>query len=366
MTLPETDELQVDLGERGYSIFIGEQLLSRSGELISRVALSRRAFIVSNETVAPWYRESLQKSLADQNMDSDVLILPDGEQYKNWDELYTILGWLLASHAERKTPLIALGGGVIGDIGGLAAALYQRGMPLVQIPTSLLAQVDSSVGGKTAVNHPLGKNMIGAFHQPKLVLIDTETLATLPKREYISGIAEIIKYGAICNIGFLDRLEENARRLLARESSILRYVIKESCRIKAEIVAADERESGMRALLNLGHTFGHAIETALGYGTWLHGEAISAGMVLAARLSEEVCGLKVEDTERMIHILDSFGLPVRAPEIDPGTWLTLMQRDKKTVGGKTSFILLKQLGQAFVCDDVSDEALLKVIKYAAR
>jgi 3-dehydroquinate synthase len=268
---------------------------------------------------------------------------------------------LLELGAERSTLLVALGGGVIGDLAGLAAATYQRGMPLLQVPTTLLAQVDSSVGGKTAVNHPLGKNMIGAFYQPSAVIIDTETLATLPEREYVAGIAEIIKYGAACDATFFDWTESHVDRMLARDPDAIAHAVHESCRIKAEVVARDEREAGERAVLNFGHTFGHAIEAATGYGTWLHGEAVAAGMVLAASLSQRASGLGVDDANRLKRLIDHAGLPVAPPALGVGRWMELMSRDKKVESGAIRFVLLRALGRAAVHCDVDEAALRSVL-----
>jgi 3-dehydroquinate synthase len=284
-----------------------------------------------------------------------VVVVPDGESHKDWQTLYTIHTRLLELKAERSTALIALGGGVIGDVAGFAAATYQRGMPLIQIPTTLLAQVDSAVGGKTAVNHPLGKNMIGAFYQPRAVLSDIATLSTLADREYRSGIAEVIKYGAIRDRALFEWLESNMEALLAREPDALIYAVVESCRIKGEIVSADERESGQRALLNFGHTFGHAIETATGYGTWLHGEAVAAGMVLACKLSSAASGLSAHDAERVAALVRSAGLPVDPPDLKPSAWLELMGRDKKVQSGTLRFILLSSIGSAALRSDVSSD-----------
>lgn len=356
--------LRVELDDRSYPIHIGSGVFAEAGRLLRAVYSGRRAFVVSNPTVASHHLETLQRGLAAAGIAAEVWQVPDGERYKNWDELYKILGWLLESRAERQTPLIALGGGVIGDLAGLAAALYQRGMPLIQAPTSLLAQVDSSVGGKTAVNHPLGKNMIGAFQQPQQVWIDTDTLPTLPSREYISGLAEVVKYGAIRDHVFFGWLEKNAGALLAREPAAVNHAIHESCRIKAAIVAADERETGERALLNLGHTFGHAIETALGYGEWLHGEAVAVGMVLAGRLSMMVCGFEKEEQQRLESLLAALGLPQACPEIPLETWTTLMARDKKVADGKMRFVLLERLGKAVVRQDIGEDALAQVLTQA--
>ena len=283
----------------------------------------------------------------------DVIVVPDGEAHKDWATLYDVHTRLLELGAERSTLLVALGGGVIGDLAGFAAATYQRGIPLLQVPTTLLAQVDSSVGGKTAVNHPLGKNMIGAFHQPSAVIIDTTTLSTLPEREYVAGIAEIIKYGAACDSSFFDWLELNVDRLLARDPDVIAHAVLESCRIKAQVVARDEREAGERAVLNFGHTFGHAIEAATGYGTWLHGEAIAAGMVLAAELSRRVTKLDASAADRIVRLLIRARLPVRPPALDFERWSELMARDKKVDAGLARFVLLTALGAAVVRTDVS-------------
>ncbi|MCL2871993.1 MAG: 3-dehydroquinate synthase [Betaproteobacteria bacterium] len=358
--------LQVDLGARSYPIHIGPGVFAQAGRLLRAVYSGRRAFVVSNPVVAFHHLATLQQGLSAAGIAVDVWQIPDGESAKNWEELYKILGWLLDARAERHTPLIALGGGVVGDLAGLAAALYQRGMPLIQAPTSLLAQVDSSVGGKTAVNHPLGKNMIGVFYQPQQVWIDTNTLSTLPSREYTSGLAEVVKYGAIRDRVFFDWLEENVQALLAREPAAVNHAIHQSCRIKATIVAADERETGERALLNLGHTFGHAIETALGYGQWLHGEAVAVGMVLAGRLSIEVCGFGQSEQQRLERLLAALKLPLACPDISLETWMTLMGRDKKVADGKMRFVLLERLGQAIVRQDIPKEALAEILTPASR
>ncbi|HLX29358.1 MAG TPA: 3-dehydroquinate synthase [Casimicrobiaceae bacterium] len=345
--------LTVGLGERAYPIHIGEGLLAHAGD---RLALPRgqRAVIVTNAVVAANHLAPLKASLRDAGVDADVVLLPDGEAHKNQETLDDLLTRLLELHAERSTTLIALGGGVIGDIAGFAAAIYQRGIQLVQIPTTLLAQVDSSVGGKTGINHPLGKNMIGAFWQPRAVLIDISVLATLPDRELSAGLAEVIKYGAIRDAEFLAWLETNIASLLARDGKALVHAIHRSCAIKAGIVAADERESGERALLNFGHTFGHAIEAAQGYGAWLHGEAVAAGMVCAARLSERVCGLARSDTARLRDLVAGAKLPIAPPKIASERWLDLMRRDKKVVGGTMRFVLLECLGHAIVRGDVAE------------
>ena len=344
-------KLDVALGERSYPIHIGAGLLSRAGELLAGIA-PRRAVVVTNATVAEHHLAPLRASLSAHGTSVEVLLVPDGETHKSWPTLQDIVTRLLKLRAERSTLLVALGGGVVGDLAGFAAAIYQRGVPIVQVPTTLLAQVDSSVGGKTGINHALGKNMIGAFWQPRAVLIDIDCLATLPPRELKAGFAEVVKYGAIRDASFFQWQEENAARLLGGDTDALQHAIYESCRIKAEIVGADERESGERALLNFGHTFGHTIETAQGYGAWLHGEAVAAGMVMAARLSERTCGLPAKDAERLRNLLAALGLPIDPPMIAPDKWLELMGRDKKVVDGAISFVLLEALGRAVVRADV--------------
>ncbi len=324
-------------------------------------ALSRRAVVVSNAGVSAHWLAPVRASLAAAGVGNETLLIPDGEAHKDWATLQDILTRLIEIRAERSTVLIALGGGVVGDIAGFAAAIYQRGMPFVQVPTTLLAQVDSSVGGKTGINHALGKNMIGAFHQPRAVLIDTNCLRTLPDRELSAGLAEVIKYGAIRSVPFFSWLEANIDALLARESRALLHAIHESCRIKADIVAADERESGERALLNFGHTFGHAIETASGYGTWLHGEAVAAGMILAARLSERVQGLPAADRMRLEALIASARLPAAPPPVSLVRWRELIARDKKVESGAARFILLSALGRAVVRSDVTESDLAAVL-----
>lgn len=352
--------LTVALGDRSYPIHIGTGLVRHSGLIASELPQNKVA-IVTNTTVAKLYLAPLSEALNSNGIDTVTIVLPDGEAFKNWETLNKIFDALLTHRCERKTTLIALGGGVIGDLAGFAAAVYQRGVPFIQVPTTLLAQVDSAVGGKTAINHPLGKNMIGAFHQPRAVISDTDTLNTLPERELAAGIAEIIKYGLIRDSEFFEWLEKNIMRLLARDPDALAYAIERSCRNKAEIVALDERENGVRALLNLGHTFGHAIEAGLGFGNWLHGEAVSAGMVLAAKLSQRLGLAGQHDTERIIHILAHAGLPVTAPDLGIERYLELMEHDKKVEGGKIRFVLLKRIGEAFVGDSVPDAALADVL-----
>ena len=353
--------LTVALGERSYPIHVGDGLLQRAGELLSPLA-SRRAIIVTNPVVAQHHLSRLQSALSVAGLASEVIVVPDGEAHKDWTTLYAVHTRLLEMKAERSTLLIALGGGVVGDLAGFAAATYQRGIPLVQVPTTLLAQVDSSVGGKTAINHPLGKNMIGAFYQPRAVISDTATLATLPDREYRAGIAEIIKYGAIRDLGFFEWLEQNVDALVARDAGAITHGVVESCRIKAEIVAADERETGERALLNFGHTFGHAIETATGYGTWLHGEAVAAGMVLASRLSVLASGLPSREAERVVQLVRRAGLPIEPPSLELTTWLESMARDKKVESGAVRFVLLESLGRAAIRSGVAAEKVAASLK----
>jgi 3-dehydroquinate synthase len=354
----EHGTLEVALGERSYPIHVGRGLIERAGELLG--LRPRRAIVVTNATVAAHWLAPLRRGLAAADIAVDVVLLPDGEAHKNWATLDTLLTRLLELKAARSSLLVALGGSV-GDLAGFAAAIYQRGMPFVQIPTTLLAQVDSSVGGKTAVNHPLGKNMIGAFWQPQAVVIDTDCLATLPERELAAGLAEVIKYGAIRDASFLDWLAVNMPALRARDAAALAHAIYVSCRIKADIVAADEREHGERAILNFGHTFGHAIEAAAGYGSWLHGEAVAAGMVLAARLSVPECGLGRAEVERLAAVIAAAGLPVAPPRIPHARWLELMGRDKKVAGGALRFVLLDRLGHALVRAGVPEAALEAVL-----
>ena len=340
---PSSISLNVDLGERSYPITIGPQLLADPA-LLARHVQGRSAAIVTNTTVAPLYLEQLAAPLRAAGRDVISIVLPDGEEFKNWASLMQIFDALLANKCDRKTTLIALGGGVVGDLTGYAAASYMRGVPFVQVPTTLLAQVDSSVGGKTGLNHPLGKNMIGAFYQPRAVLADTATLATLPLRELSAGLAEVIKHGAIIDAAFFEWIEQNIGKLMARDQAALAYAIQRSCEIKAEVVRQDEREGGLRAILNFGHTFGHAIEAGLGYGKWLHGEAVGCGMVMAAELS---CRLGLVDhatVQRLRALVAAAGLPVRAPDLGDERWLELMEVDKKNEGGAIKFILLKPLG----------------------
>ena len=350
--------LQVELGERSYPIYIGPGLLG-DGQLLGRHLRGRRVAIITNETVAPLYvaklREGLREALPTA-VDVSEIVLPDGERHKTLDTLALIFDRLLESNCDRSTTIVALGGGVVGDLAGFAAACYQRGISFIQVPTTLLAQVDSSVGGKTGVNHPLGKNMIGAFHQPAAVLIDTSTLSTLPAREYSTGVAEIIKYGLIRDAAFYRWLQEHAEPLREREEATLAEAIERSCANKAAVVAADEREGGLRAILNFGHTFGHAIETAQNYDNWLHGEAVATGMVLATRLSAQLGMIDAKEVQTLGTLLEQFDLPVAPPAgIDAQGFLELMRRDKKTIEGRLHFVLLEGIGRAVVSSEVSDK-----------
>ena len=352
MTNTEERTLEVGLGTRSYPIHIGAGTLVRAGATVAGAG-ARRAVVVTNEIVASHWLAPLRASLDASGVASDVVTIADGEAHKNFATLESVVTRLLELRAERKTMIVALGGGIVGDIAGFAAAVYQRGMPFIQVPTTLLAQVDSSVGGKTGINHPLGKNMIGAFWQPRAVLIDTDCLATLPDRELRTGIAEVIKHGAIRDAEFFAWLENNMPSLLAKETDALTHAIHRSCAIKAAIVAADERETGERALLNFGHTFGHAIEAAQGYGTWLHGEAVAAGMVCASRLSERVCALPAAQSQRVTDLVAAAKLPTAPPKIAADRWLDLMGRDKKVADGSIRFVLLESLGHAVVRRDVA-------------
>jgi 3-dehydroquinate synthase len=352
--------LTVDLGDRSYPIHIGAGLLNQA-ELILPHLAQKRVMVVTNTTVAPLYLARLTATLASGGVAATHVRLPDGEAYKNWETLNLIFDALLTQRAERKTTLIALGGGVIGDMTGFAAASYQRGVPFIQIPTTLLSQVDSSVGGKTGINHPLGKNMIGAFYQPKLVLADTDTLKTLPARELSAGLAEVIKYGLIWDVEFLAWLEANMDKLRALDPAAITHAIHRSCEIKAQVVGQDEREGGIRAILNLGHTFGHAIETGMGYGTWLHGEAVAAGMVMAAQTSQRLGWISELDVARTRALIRAAGLPDVAPDLGVDTYLEYMGHDKKVEGGKMRFVLLKKLGEAVITGDVPADVLTGVL-----
>lgn len=343
--------VNIDLGPRSYSILIGASLL---GDAATYEGLPRaaQALIVSNTTVAPLYAPALRAALRAHYDRVGLLELPDGEQYKTWDQLNRIFDALLENACDRKTVLFALGGGVVGDMTGFAAASYMRGVPFVQVPTTLLAQVDSSVGGKTAINHPLGKNMIGAFYQPLRVVCDLDALATLPPRELAAGLAEVIKYGPIHDMAFLDWIEANIDALMARQPAALACAVRRSCEIKAEVVGQDERESGLRAILNFGHTFGHAIEAGLGYGQWLHGEAVGCGMVMAATLSQRLGLVDAAFVQRLRQLAARAGLPVVGPVLDAGDnagrYLELMRVDKKAEAGAIKFVLIDGPGRAVV------------------
>ena len=335
--------VHIDLGDRSYPILIAPALLGDPATFASLPA-GDTALIVTNVTVGPLYAQRLQASLQQRYKTVHVLSLPDGEVYKNWQTLNTIFDELLSKACDRKTVLFALGGGVVGDMTGFAAASYMRGVPFVQVPTTLLAQVDSSVGGKTGINHPLGKNMVGAFYQPLQVVCDLDTLKTLPARELSAGLAEVIKYGPIADLGFLDWIEANIAKLLKRDVDALAYAIQRSCEIKAWVVGQDERESGLRAILNFGHTFGHAIEAGMGYGTWLHGEAVGCGMVMAAKLSHALGLVDAPFVQRLTALVQKAGLPTIAPrlaEVDnAGRYLELMRVDKKAQGGEIRFVVI--------------------------
>jgi 3-dehydroquinate synthase len=354
-------ELSVALAERSYPIYIGAGVLA-DAQLFAPHLSGKSVAVVSNTTVAPLYLGRLRQTLAELGIAPLEIILPDGEAYKDWPTLNRIFDALLAAHCERGTWLIALGGGVIGDMGGFAAACYQRGMPFIQVPTTLLAQVDSSVGGKTAINHPLGKNMIGAFYQPRVVLADIDTLATLPARELRAGLAEVIKYGLIRDADFLVWLETHIDGLCNKDAALLEEAVYRSCVHKAAVVAADERENGERALLNLGHTFGHAIETGLGYGVWLHGEAVAAGMVMAAHLSARLGWLGAADIARVEAILRRAGLPVHGPRLGAARYLELMRHDKKVQDGKLRLVLLHAIGRAVLSDAADDAEIAAAIE----
>jgi len=340
-------DVRVELGERSYAIRIGSGLLDDRA-LFGQLGAGTACAIVTNETVAPLYAERLAASLRSQFGHIEIVVLPDGEVHKDWPALQRVFSALLESKCDRSVIVFALGGGVIGDLAGFAAACYMRGVRYVQVPTTLLAQVDSAVGGKTAINHALGKNMIGAFHQPMLVVADIDTLQTLPKRELVAGLAEVIKYGAIADDGFLDWIDSHMGELLSFDPLALAHAVRRSCEIKAAIVAADERESGVRATLNFGHTFGHAIETGLGHGAWLHGEAVGCGMVMAADLSVRLDLLPRAHADRITKIVARAGLPVKAPALGAERYLELMRVDKKADGGQLRFVVLDGPGQALL------------------
>jgi 3-dehydroquinate synthase len=342
-----TQQVTIELGDRSYAIDIGNGLLDDDGTWAGLPAATA-ALIVSNTTVAPLYAQRLRRALERRYRVVHEVLLPDGEEHKDWQTLNLIFDALLRHGLDRKTVVFALGGGVVGDMAGFAAASYMRGVPFVQVPTTLLAQVDSSVGGKTAINHPLGKNMIGAFYQPQRVVCDLDTLATLPPRELSAGLAEVIKYGPIADDEFLNWIDANLDALLAREPQALAHAVRRSCEIKAWVVGQDERESGLRAILNFGHTFGHAIEAGLGYGQWLHGEAVGCGMVMALQLSQRLGLIEAAYARRVTQLIERAGLPVRGPALGAERYLELMKVDKKAEGGEIRFVVIDSPGRASV------------------
>jgi 3-dehydroquinate synthase len=357
------ESLRVALGNRSYPIHIGTGLIS-SPELYAQHLAGGGAAIVTNEVVAPLYLQKVKLAL--QGARVAEIIVPDGEQAKSWQTLNHVFDALLGARCGRDTLIVALGGGVVGDLAGFAAAVYQRGVAFLQVPTTLLAQVDSSVGGKTAINHALGKNMIGAFHQPLAVISDVATLDTLPERELRSGLAEVIKHGLALDPAFFEWLESNIEKILKKDPRALAHAVRRSCELKARVVAEDERESGARALLNFGHTFGHAIEAATGYGAWLHGEAVAAGMVMAAELSALMGYVKKTEVSRVRALLQRAGLPVNGPALDPERLLELMALDKKAVKGKTRFVVLEAMGRAALRADIEERAVRQAIVAAAQ
>ena len=348
-TLPATDTVRIALDERSYDIAIGADMLASLAQRAD-VPAGTAALVVSNTVVQPLYGAALAAALRQRYPVVHSVVLPDGEEHKTWQTLNLIFDALLSHACDRKVVLYALGGGVIGDMTGFAAACYMRGVPFVQVPTTLLAQVDSSVGGKTAINHPLGKNMIGAFYQPQQVVCDLDVLASLPPREFSAGLAEVIKYGPIADMAFFDWLEQHMDALMARDGAALAHAVRRSCEIKAEVVGQDERETGLRAILNFGHTFGHAIEAGMGYGAWLHGEGVGAGMVMAAELSRQLALVDAAFVQRLTALVQRAGLPVRAPQLDAqdnaGRYLQLMRVDKKAEAGEIRFIVIDGPGRA--------------------
>lgn len=358
-----TQSVAIDLGDRSYDILIGHGLLS-DPKSFDGLPESAAAMVVTNDTVAPLYLSALKQAVAARHREVHVVVLPDGEAHKTWASLNLIFDALLSKACDRKTVLYALGGGVVGDMTGFAAACYMRGVPFVQVPTTLLAQVDSSVGGKTAINHPLGKNMIGAFYQPQRVICDLSTLHTLPKRELSAGLAEVIKYGPIFDMDFLSWVEREMPSLVKLEASALAHAVQRSCEIKAEVVGFDERESGLRAILNFGHTFGHAIEAGMGYGAWLHGEAVGAGMVMAAHLSQRLGMVETAFVQRLTGIVAQAGLPVTGPVLEANTnaerYMSLMRLDKKSEAGDIRFVLIDGPGKAVV-RSAADDAVAAVL-----
>jgi 3-dehydroquinate synthase len=357
-------QVEIELGERSYPISIGSSLLGDPATW-AQVPSSAQALIVTNTTVAPLYATRLAHAVARRHKAVHVLALPDGEEHKTWHTLNLIFDALLQNACDRKTVLYALGGGVVGDMAGFAAASYMRGVPFVQVPTTLLSQVDSSVGGKTAINHPLGKNMIGAFYQPRQVVCDLDTLRTLPDREFSAGLAEVIKYGPIADLALLEWLEHNIDRLMARETAAVAHVVRRSCEIKASVVAEDERESGLRAILNFGHTFGHAIEAGLGYGQWLHGEAVGCGMVMALNLSQRLGQVDGAFVQRVVTLLRKAGLPTVGPGLGADRYLELMRVDKKAEAGEIKFVVIDGPGGAAV-RGAPDALVREVIEYCCQ
>jgi len=342
-----SEQVEIPLGDRSYKIVIGTSLL-RNPQAFDDLPAARDAVIVSNTTVAPLYATQLIETLQQRYKKIHLVQLPDGEKHKNWQTLNQIFDAMLAAGCDRKTPVIALGGGVVGDMAGFAAACYMRGVPFVQVPTTLLSQVDSSVGGKTGINHELGKNMIGAFYQPLRVVADIDTLQSLPARELSAGLAEVIKYGPIADDSFVTWLEANMDALLERQPKALAFAIRRSCEIKAQVVGADERESGLRAILNFGHTFGHAIETGMGYGHWLHGEAVGCGMVMALELSHRLGLIDSAYAARVTKLIERAHLPIRGPSISADDYLRMMRLDKKSEGGEIRFVVIERPGVAAV------------------
>ncbi len=361
MIVTEICKVDVNLGDRSYPIYIGKDLLSK-GELFEPYIVGKQVMLVSNETVASLYANNILKELS--SFELQTFIFPDGEEYKNTEVLNNLYSSLLESNFERSCTILALGGGVVGDIAGFASATYMRGVNFIQVPTTLLSQVDSSVGGKTGINHPLGKNMIGAFYQPQAVIADISLLDSLPEREYSAGLAEIIKYGLINDLQFFNWLEKNIDKIMDRDPQCLIKAIEKSCNNKVKIVEADEKEIGKRALLNLGHTFGHAIETGVGYGEWLHGEAISAGMIMATEMSFRLGWIDKESKHRIQQIFTAARLPISPPKsLSRDNYLSLMAKDKKVLDGNVRLVLLKKLGKAAVVDDYPQAKFIETLDY---
>lgn len=356
------EKVRVELGERSYDIEIGQGNLGTVGGKMMEFGLSGRAGIITNDTVSPLYARAVSDSIRAAGIEPVLLVIPDGEEYKSLPWASHLFDRLLSQRFDRKCSLVALGGGVIGDLTGFVAATYMRGIPFVQVPTTLLSQVDSSVGGKTGVNHPLGKNMIGAFYQPVHVLTDVTTLNTLPQEEFLSGMAEVVKYGVIYDAAFFEYIVNNREAILAKEPVALSYIIKRSCEIKADVVGQDERESGLRAILNFGHTVGHAVEAITNYTGYRHGEAVSIGMVMAARLAHKtgLCGREVE--ARVEALLSALGLPVKMPALDPAAVLSAIGLDKKSEGGKVKFVLPTKIGEVVITNQWEESKLVEALK----